>query len=109
MRKYPKSLFLVGVISNVLFRFFYLSIPAFICLIIGILNTKALYLGLAVLCLDIVVSFISQLKICRTFSQESDSKDFNEFRDALSADENWVENVKSFVEAKISEEDSSEE
>ncbi len=99
--KYPTSLFVVGFITNLLFRFFWLLIPSVILLVIGIFVKPCLYIGLIVLLLDITLSLIEQIKIRNAFLEESDNPDFNAFQDALSKDGNWKENVKDFVNQKI--------
>ena len=47
-RKYPSSLFIIGFVTNVLFHFFWLFVPAVILLIVGIFIKPCLYIGIAV-------------------------------------------------------------
>ena len=102
-RKYPTSLFIFGFITNLLFHFFWLSLPAIILLIIGIFVKSCLYIGLALLLIDIVLSLIEQLRIRQTFLKESDNPDFRAFQDALSNDGNWKDNIVELVNQKISD------
>ena len=57
-RKYPFRLFLFGLITNILFRFFWLFVPSVILMLVGIFVDRCLYIGLALLIIDIAVSFI---------------------------------------------------
>jgi len=108
-RKYPLSLFVFGFITNVLFRFFWLFIPSIILLIIGSFIESCLYIGLALLILDLILSLIEQLKIYQAALQESDNPDFCSFQDALSKDGNWRQNVMELVDKKTKENKGSEE
>lgn len=102
-RKYPTSLFIIGFISNILFHFFWLFVPAILFLIIGIWKDICLWIGIGLLILDVLLSFIDQMKIRHTFLSDSDHPDFQAFQEALSKDGNWMENVKELVESKIEE------
>lgn len=100
-RKYPTSLFIFGFITNILFHFFWLIIPAILLLIIGIWNDTCLVIGIGLLILDILLSFIEQMKIRQTFLSDSDDPDFQAFQEALSKDGNWMNNVQELVESKF--------
>ena len=102
-RKYPTSLFIIGFITNILFHFFWLFIPCIILLIIGIFVEPCLFVGLALLLIDIVLSLIEQLRIRKAFLEESDNPDFRAFQDALSKDGNWKDNVSELLNQKISD------
>ena len=97
-KRYPFSLFLIGFIINFLFHFFWLFIPSVILLIVGIWVDWCLYAGLALLGIDIILSFVEQLKIRQTMLSDSDNEQFSQFQDAVSRDGNVFENIKSFVE-----------
>lgn len=100
--KYPFGLFFTGFIMNVLIGHLYLLLPAIILLIIGIRNKTCLLIGLVLLALNILISFIKQLQNRRTLLSPSDNPDFTDFqKSALSSD--WRENVMSMVEEKISD------
>lgn len=101
--KYPTSLFIVGFITNLLFHFFWLLVPSIILLVVGIFVKPCLYVGVIVLAIDILLSLIRQIRIRNTFLEESDNPDFGAFQDALSNDKSWKENVKDFVNQKISD------
>lgn len=100
-RKYPMSLFIIGFITNILFRFIWLFVPAVILLIVGIFVDWCLYVGLALLVIDVVVSFIEQMQIRHTMLSESDNEDFRAFQDAVSQDGDVFDNIRKFVEGEI--------
>ena len=102
-RKYPTSLFIIGFITNILFHFFWLFIPCIILLIVGIFVKPCLYVGLALLLIDILLSLIEQFRIRQAFLEESDNPDFREFQDALSKDGNWRDNIGELLNQKISD------
>ena len=102
-RKYPTSLFIIGFITNILFHFFWLFIPCIILLIVGIFVKPCLYVGLALLLIDILLSLIEQFRIRQAFLEESDNPDFQAFQDALSKDGNWRDNIGELLNQKISD------
>ncbi|MBQ7379356.1 MAG: hypothetical protein IJW70_06700 [Clostridia bacterium] len=102
-RKYPVSLFLIGFITNVLFRNFWLFIPSVILLIVGLFVKPCLYVCGGLLVLDVLLSLIGQLRIRHAFLQESDNPDFQAFQDAVSEKGNWMEGVMGFVEKQMND------
>ena len=107
-RRYPFSLFLIGFITNILFHFFWLFIPSIILLIVGIWVDWCLYVGLALLGIDIIASFVEQMKIRQAMLSDSDNEQFRQFQDAVSRDGNVFENIRSFVENTAEEVDDEE-
>ena len=102
-RKYPTSLFIIGFITNILFHFFWLFIPCIILLIVGIFVKPCLYVGLALLLIDILLSLIEQFRIRQAFLKESDNPDFQAFQDALSKDGKWRDNIGELLNQKMSD------
>lgn len=100
-RKYPTELFVIGFITNLIFRFFWLFVPGVILLIVGIFSRSFLYIGLTVLLFDIIVSLIEQFRIRAACLSDTDNPDFRGFQDALSKDGNWNENLTEFVENRF--------
>lgn len=82
-RKYPTKMFWFFVLTNFLFHFFYLSIPGIIFCIVGIWVKPCLWIGLAILGLDVILSIIEQLRICKAVVTCSDNPEFNELMDAF--------------------------
>ena len=108
-RRYPTDLFVIGFITNILFRFFWLFVPGVILLIVGIFVKQCLYIGALVLILDVIVSLLEQIRIRRTFLKESDNPGFRAFQEALSADGDWSENIRDLVNQKILEQQNKSE
>ncbi len=102
-RKYPVNLFLMGLIANIVFRYFYLFVPALILLILGIRVRELLYVGLCLLSIDIIISIVEQLRMRKTLINDNDNPNFTEFQDLITKDDNWSGNIKDFVNAKIAE------
>lgn len=104
-RKYPISLFIFGFLMNVVFRFWVLFVLGIVFSIVGIFVKSFVNIGLATLLLDIALSFVEQMRIRRAFLEDSDNPDFKEFQDAMSKDGNWMENVREFLNDKMSNPD----
>lgn len=100
-RRYPAALFVIGFVTNVIFHFFWLFIPAVICLIIGIFSRMFLYIGLTILLFDVIISLIEQINIRNAFLSDSDNPDFRGFQDALSKDGKWNENLMEFLNERF--------
>lgn len=82
-RKYPAKLFLIGLLMNFFLRHFYLFLPGTVLCILGIWVRPSLWIGLGFLCLDLILSLISQLQIRRISMTESDNPEFNKLMDTL--------------------------
>ena len=99
-RKYPTKMFWLFVLTNFLFRFFYLSIPGIILCIVGIWAKPCLWIGLAILGLDVILSIIEQLRIRKAAITPSDNPEFNELMDAFCGPDG-LDAVRRIVDAKI--------
>ena len=104
-RKYPISLFLFGFLMNIVFRFWVLFVLGIVFSIVGIFVKSFVNIGLATLLLDVALSFVEQMRLRQTFLEESDDSDFETFKDMVSKDGNWMENVREFLNDKISNPD----
>ena len=82
-RKYPTKMFWFFVLTDFLFHFFYLSVPGIILCIVGIWVKSCLWIGLAILGLDMILSIIEQLRIRKAAVTPSDNPEFNELMDAF--------------------------
>jgi len=102
-RRYPLSLFLIGFLMNILVHNFLLFILSVIFLIIGIWVDWCLYVGLAILTGNIIISFAEQVRIRHTMLTDTDNEEFNRFRDAVLDDGNVFENVRGYVEDNAEE------
>ena len=99
-RKYPTKMFWFFVLTNFLFHFFYLSVPGIILCIVGIWVKACLWIGLAILGLDVILSIIEQLRIRKAAVTPSDNPEFNELMDAFCSPDG-LEAVRRIVDAKI--------
>lgn len=99
-RKYPTKMFWLFVLTNFLFHFFYLSIPGIIFCIVGIWVKSCLWIGLAILGLDVILSIIEQLRLRKAAVTPSDNPEFNELMDAFCSPDG-LEAVRKIVDAKI--------
>lgn len=104
-RKYPISLFIFGFLMNVVFRFWVLFVLGIVFSVVGIFVKSFVNIGLAILLLDVALSFVEQMRLRQTFLEESDDSDFEAFKDMMSKDGNWMENVREFLNDKISNPD----
>ena len=82
-RKYPTKMFWFFVLTNFLFHFFYLSVPGIILCIVGIWVKSCLWIGLAILGLDMMLSIIEQMRIRKAAVTPSDNPQFYELMDAF--------------------------
>jgi hypothetical protein len=99
-KKYPISLFLMGVVMNLL-KNFILLLLALVFLVIGIGVQWCLELGLGLLALNVVIAFVQQLQI-RNTTLSSDNLDFQQWQEAMLSPE-WMKNIKEMTEHKILE------
>ena len=104
-RKYPISLFIFGFLMNIVFRFWVLFVLGIVFSVVGIFVKSFVNIGLAILLLDVALSFVEQMRLRQTFLEESDDSDFEAFKDMMSKDGNWMENVRGFLNDKISNPD----
>lgn len=82
-RKYPAKMFWRFALTDFLFHFFFLSIPGIILCIVGIWVKCCLWIGLAILGLDAVLSIFEQLRIRKAAVTPSDNPEFNAIMDAF--------------------------
>ena len=96
--KYPVSLFVIGVLMN-LTKNFFLFLPSIILLIVGIWVKWCLFVGVALLLLDVIISLIEQIQI-RNATINSDNPNFKEWQDAILSSD-WKNNIMDLTESKI--------
>ena len=82
-RNYPTKMFLFFVLTNFVFHFFHLFLPGVILCIVGIWAKSCLWIGLAILGLDAVLSVVEQLRIREAVMSPSDNPEVNELMDAF--------------------------
>ena len=96
--KYPVSLFVIGVLMN-LTKNFFLFLPSIILLIVGIWVKWCLFVGVALLLLDVIISLIEQIQI-RNATINCDNPSFKEQQDAILSSD-WKNNIMDLTESKI--------
>ena len=96
--KYPVSLFVIGVLMN-LTKNFFLFLPSIVLLIVGIWVKWCLFVGVALLLLDVIISLIEQIQI-RNTTINSDNPNFKEWQDAILSSD-WKNNIMDLTESKI--------
>lgn len=99
-RKYPAKMFLMFVLTNFLFHFSYLFVPGIILCIVGMWVKSCLWIGLAILGLDLILSIIEQLRIRKAAVTRSDNPEFNELMDAFCSP-GGLEAFRNVVDEKI--------
>ena len=82
-RKYPMKMFWLFVLTNFFLHYFFLSIPGIILCVVGIWKKACLWVGIAVLLLDMILAILRQLQIRKVATTPSDSPEFNELMDAF--------------------------
>ncbi len=82
-RKYPTKMFLFFILTNFVFHFFYLFVPGIILCVVGIWAKTCLWIGLAILGLDLILSIIEQLSLRKAAVTPSDNPEFDELMDAF--------------------------
>lgn len=107
-RKYPAKMFWLFVLTNFLFRFFYLSISGIILCIVGAWVKPCLWIGLAVLSFDLILSNIEQLRIRKAAVTPSDNPEFNALMDAFCGPDG-LDAVRKIVDEKIKVSSTAEE
>jgi len=96
--KYPVSLFVIGVLMN-LTKNFFLFLPSIVLLIVGIWVKWCLFVGVALLLLDVIISLIEQIQI-RNTTINSNNPNFKEWQDAILSSD-WKNNIMDLTESKI--------
>lgn len=72
--RYPAGLFFTGVLTNLIYRNFWLCVLALFLLIAGIWRTWCLYGGAGLLALGIVIAVNQQVRFCRVAMTSTDPK-----------------------------------
>lgn len=100
--KYPAGLFILGLIGDFFFHYFFLSVPAIILLIIGIWVKPCLYIALALFLIDAVLCIIERLRIKKAMETESDNPGFRAFQEAVNA-HGWRKGAELFAERQTAQ------
>ena len=99
--KYPMSLFIVGVIMNMVVRHLLLFASGFALIILMEKGSFFYYVGIVMIIFDFLLSLGLQMGIRKEVMSESDNPEIQRIQAALAKGGRWTDNVKDIVDEKI--------
>ena len=99
--KYPMSLFIVGVIMNMVVRHLLLFVSGFALIILMEKGSFFYYVGIVMIVFDFLLSLGLQMGIRKEVMSESDNPEIQRIQAALAKGGRWTDNVKDIVDEKI--------
>lgn len=99
--KYPMSLFIVGVIMNMVVRHLLLFVSGFALIILMEKVSFFYYVGIVMIVFDFLLSLGLQMGIRKEVMSESDNPEIQRIQAALAKGGRWTDNVKDIVDEKI--------
>ena len=99
--KYPMSLFIVGVIMNMVVRHLLLFASGFALIILMEKGSFFYYVGILMIIFDFLLSLGLQMGIRKEVMSESDNPEIQRIQAALAKGGRWTDNVKDIVDEKI--------
>ena len=99
--KYPMSLFIVGVIMNMVVRHVILFLSGFALIILMEKGSFFYYVGIVMIIFDFLLSLGLQMGIRKEVMSESDNPEIQRIQAALAKGGRWTDNVKDIVDEKI--------
>ena len=99
--KYPMSLFIVGVIMNMVVRHLLLFVSGFALIILMEKGSFFYYVGIVMIIFDFLLSLGLQMGIRKEVMSESDNPEIQRIQAALAKGGRWTDNVKDIVDEKI--------
>ena len=99
--KYPMSLFIVGVIMNMVVRHVLLFVSGFALIILMEKGSFFYYVGIVMVIFDFLLSLGLQMGIRKEVMSESDNPEIQRIQAALAKGGRWTDNVKDIVDEKI--------
>ena len=99
--KYPMSLFIVGVIMNMVVRHLLLFASGFALIILMEKGSFFYYVGILMIIFDFLLSLGLQMGIRKEVMSESDNPEIQRIQAALAKGGRWTDNVKEIVDEKI--------
>ena len=99
--KYPMSLFVVGVIMNMVVRHLLLFASGFALIILMEKGSFFYYVGIVMIVFDFLLSLGLQMGIRKEVMSESDNPEIQRIQAALAKGGRWTDNVKDIVDEKI--------
>ena len=99
--KYPMSLFIVGVVMNMVVRHLLLFLSGLALVILMEPGSFFHYVGIVMLVFDFLLSLGLQMGIRKEVMSESDNPEIQRLQEALSKGGRWTDNVKGIVDDKL--------
>ena len=99
--KYPMSLFIVGVIMNMVVRHVILFLSGFALIILMEKGSFFYYVGIVMIVFDFLLSLGLQMGIRKEVMSESDNPEIQRIQAALAKGGRWTDNVKDIVDDKL--------
>ena len=99
--KYPMSLFIIGVIMNMVVRHVLLFVSGFALIILMEKGSFFYYVGIVMIIFDFLLSLGLQMGIRKEVMSESDNPEIQRIQAALAKGGRWTDNVKDIVDEKI--------
>lgn len=99
--KYPMSLFIIGVIMNMVVRHVLLFVSGFALIILMEKGSFFYYVGIVMIIFDFLLSLGLQMGIRKEVMSESDNPEIQRIQAALAKGGRWTDNVKEIVDEKI--------
>ncbi len=99
--KYPMSLFIVGVVMNMVVRHLLLFLSGIVLLIFTEPGSFFHYVGIVMLVIDFLLSLGFQMGIRKEVMSESDNPEIQKLQEALSKGGRWTDNVRGIVDDKL--------
>ena len=100
MKKYNRQLFLIGFLMNIT-KNFLLLIPGVLLCIVGIWVRICLIIGLSLLAIDLIISFVEQLQIKNTV-ENTNNPNLVPWANAMMSDD-WKSSVQDLLNNTIDE------
>ena len=99
--KYPMSLFITGVLMNMVMRHLLLFVSGIALIILMEPGSFFHYVGIVMLVIDFLLSLGLQMGIRKEVMSESDNPEIQRLQAALSKEGLWTDNVKDIVDDKL--------
>lgn len=99
--KYPMSLFITGVLMNMVMRHLLLFVSGIALIILMEPGSFFHYVGIVMLVIDFLLSLGLQMGIRKEVMSESDNPEIQRLQAALSKEGRWTDNVKDIVDDKL--------
>ena len=108
-KKYPTSLFLVGLIFSMVIYYYWFSIPCIIAFIAGVFYRPFTLVAFGLLVIDLFFSLIQNMRMRNAFLKKNSNPDLQDFQNAVSNQSGWQQGIAEFMGQKINNPSTAEE